>query len=181
MKSQGYDVINYIDDVIGFGTISTAQPSFDALTNLLQKLGLDISFKKLVQPATKVVCLRVAVNTENSTVAIPNENVTEILQKCKDWTGKTHSTKKELQSPLGSLLYIPKYVRSSRTFLNRMLDTLRNHFGTDHILLDMNFHREINWFKKFLKKINGKAFLTIALYRLPLSLMHVYRAWVLYI
>ena len=45
MKSQGYDLINYIDDVIGFGTISTARPSFDALTKLLQKLGLAISIK----------------------------------------------------------------------------------------------------------------------------------------
>ena len=39
-----------------------------------------------------------------------------------------------------------------------MLDTLRNHFVTDHILLDMNFYRDLNWFKKFLKKFNGRAF-----------------------
>ena len=66
MKSQGYDIINYIDDVIGFGTISTARPSFDALTKLLQKLGLDISVKKLVQPATKVTCLGVELHRGNS-------------------------------------------------------------------------------------------------------------------
>ena len=103
MKSQGYDIINYIDDVIGFGTISTARPSVDALTKLLQRLGLDISTKKLVQPATKVTCLVVEVDTKNFTLAIPNEKVSEILQKCHQWTGKTHSTKKDLQSLLGSL------------------------------------------------------------------------------
>ena len=48
MSNMGYDVINYIDDVIGFGTISTADPSYHTLLNLLQKLGLDISAKKLV-------------------------------------------------------------------------------------------------------------------------------------
>ena len=158
MKSQGHDVINYIDDVIGFGTTSTARPSFETLTKLLTNLGLDISIKKLVQPTTKVACLGVEVDTKNFTVAIPSEKVAEILQKCHQWTGKIHSTKKDLQSLLGSLLYISKCDRSSRTFLNRMLDTLRRHFGTDNITLDIDFHRDLNWFKKFLKKFNGTAF-----------------------
>ena len=48
MSNMGYDIINYIDDVIGFGTISTADPAYHTLLNLLQKLGLDISVKKLV-------------------------------------------------------------------------------------------------------------------------------------
>ena len=149
IKSQGHDVINYIDDVIGFGTVTTAKPSFETLTTLLQKLGLDISIKKLVQPATKVTCLGVEVDTEKFTVAIPDHKVAEILQKCNEWTNKTHSTKKELQSLLGSLLYISKCVKSSRAFLNRMLDTLRRHFSTDKIILDMEFHRDLNWFKNF--------------------------------
>ena len=46
MSNMGYDVINYIDDVIGFGTISTADPSYHTLLNLLQRLGLDINVKK---------------------------------------------------------------------------------------------------------------------------------------
>ena len=49
MSNMGYDVINYIDDVIGFGTISTADPSYQTLMNLLQRLGLDISVKKLAK------------------------------------------------------------------------------------------------------------------------------------
>ena len=158
MKSQGYDVINYIDDVIGFGTISTAKPSFDTLTKLLKNLGLDISVKKLVQPTTKATCLGVEVNTENFTVAIPQEKVSDILDQCKLWAAKTQCTKNELQSLLESLLYISKCVKCSRTFLNRMLDTLRRHFGTDSISLDIEFHRDLNWFKKFLKKFNGRAF-----------------------
>ena len=48
MKSRGYDVIKYIDDIIGFGTVSTGKASFDTLQDLLQKLGFQISLKKLV-------------------------------------------------------------------------------------------------------------------------------------
>ena len=80
MTSQGHDVINYIDDVIGFGTASTANTSFGALQALLQKLGFDISINKLVRPATKVTCLGVEVNSEEFTVAVPEEKLSNILE-----------------------------------------------------------------------------------------------------
>ena len=158
MGNMGYDVINYIDDVIGFGTISTADPSYQTLMNLLQKLGFDISIKKLVRPCTKATCLGVEVDTRNFTVAVPQEKLANIYQICTEWVGRQRCTKKQLQSLLGSLLYISKCVHSSRFFLNRMLDTLRSHFGKDEILLDINFHRDLNWFLKFLPYFNGTAF-----------------------
>ena len=54
MRSQGYDVINYLDDVIGFGTITTAEPSIETLKKSTSKLRLDISIKKLVHPTTNL-------------------------------------------------------------------------------------------------------------------------------
>ena len=158
MRSKGYDVINYIDDVIGFGTVSTAKASFDTLQDLLQKLGFQISLKKLVEPTTKVTCLGVDVDTKTFTISLPDEKLTNIITMCKKWSGKSQCTKKELQSLLGCLLYISKCVKTSRTFLNRMLDTLRAHFGKENIALDINFHRDLNWFQKFLSKFNGTAF-----------------------
>ena len=158
MKNMGHNVINYIDDIIGFGTISTAEPSYNTLIQLLQKLGLDISVKKLVQPCTKAICLGVEVDTKKFTVAVPQEKLANIQKICIHWVGRQNCTKKELQSLLGSLLYVSKCVKSARIFLNRMFDTLRSHFGKDHILLDHQFHRDLNWFTKFLPHFNGIAF-----------------------
>ena len=158
MKNKGYDVVNYIDDVIGFGTVSTATPSYNALFQLLQDLGFDISAKKLVQPCTKAICLGVEIDTENFTVSVPSEKLENIKKICQSWKNKTKCTKRELQSLLGSLLYISKCVKNSRFFLNRMLNTLRAHFGTDAINLDQDFHRDLNWFLRFLPQFNGTAF-----------------------
>ena len=108
--------MNYIDGVIGFGTVSTATPSYDALFQLLQKLGFDISMKKLVPPCTKAICLGVEIDTENFTVSVPQEKLENILKTCELWTNKNKCNKKELQSLLGSLLYISKCVKSSRFF-----------------------------------------------------------------
>ena len=45
-----------------------------------------------------------------------------------------------------------------RIFLNRMLDNLRLHFDKNDMLLDVNFHRDLNWFIKFLPHFNVIAF-----------------------
>ena len=158
MKSKGYDIINYIDDVIGFSTVSTSKPSFDTLQKLLRKLGFDMSLKKLVEPTTKVTCLGVEVDTKEFTNSVPDEKLNNVLCMCNNWSDKSQCTKKELQSLLGCLLYISKCVKTSRTFLNRMLDTLRAHFCKEKISLDINFHRDLNWLKKCLPKFNGTAF-----------------------
>ena len=97
-------------------------------------------------------------DTKNFTVAVPQEKRENICQMCTQWVGRQKCSKKQLQSLLGSLLYISKCVRGSHFFLNRMLDTLRSHFGRDNISLDVNFHRDLNWFLKFLPYFNGTAF-----------------------
>ena len=50
----------------------------------------------------------------------------EIVEMCKSWLSKTYCSKRQLQSLLGSLLYISKCVKPAHFFLNRMLALLRN-------------------------------------------------------
>ena len=125
MAQKGFSVTNYIDDIIGHLVMSKFKASFDALTALLLELGFDISKKKVVQPATRVTCLGVDIDTVEFTVSIPPDNVSEILSECQLWADRNEYTKKQLQSLLGKLLYVTKCVRISRPFLNCMLDLLR--------------------------------------------------------
>ena len=66
-------------------------------------------------------------------------------------------TKRQLQSLLGSLLYVSKCVRYSRFFLNRLLETLRNVSKT-YITLNADFQKDIAWFNRFLDVFNGTCF-----------------------
>ena len=54
---------------------------------------------------------------------------------CKNWTHKMVCTKQELQSLLGTLLYITKCVKPARYFLNRMLQPLRDSYNQENIFL----------------------------------------------
>ena len=158
MAEAGYCLTNYIDDLVGNATVSQAEPAFQKLQNLLQELGLTISHKKLVAPTTKCVCLGIEVDTVNSTLSIPQQKMEEILVVCQQWQNKNQCTRKELQSLLGSLLYIAKCVRYSRNFLNRMLDLLRQTHKESTINLTSEFIQDLSWFLRFAPKFNGTSF-----------------------
>ena len=125
MSKSNFHVMNYIDDIIGHSVCNEARKSFDYLKNLLLKLGFQLIENKIVTLSTKVTCLGVEINSENFTVSI-TQKLEDILNLCKSSTTKSKYTKRELQSHLGKLLYITKCVKSSRFFLNRMLDLLRS-------------------------------------------------------
>ena len=104
MKRHIYDVINYIDDFLGFGMPSVACALFDTLRDVMHQLGLTINDKKLVYPATQAVYLGVMVDTIEGTVSIPQEKLQNVTNMVTEWALKTHCNKRELQSLLGSLL-----------------------------------------------------------------------------
>ena len=159
IKNLGHNALmNYIDDLIYIGLPSKIYHSYYQLLSLLEELGLEISQSKLVSPSTSVVCLGIQVNTVARTLAIPDEKLAEIKQLCEQWVHKKNCTKNQLQSLLGSLLYITRCVRPARNFLNRMLQTLRDNVHTNFIVLSHHFFQDLNWFRGFLHQFNGVTF-----------------------
>ena len=124
MRRQGFTVLNYVDNFIGVATPSVARRSYDALLKLLQKLGLEVSIKKLVSPATKVTCLGVDMESVERMVSIPDAKLREIVLSVKEWLQKHFCCKRQLQSLLGNLLYVHKCVKPGR-----MLEPLRRSSG----------------------------------------------------
>ena len=155
MRREGFSVINYIDDFLGYGMPSVARASFDMLLRTMRQLGLDVSDKKLVEPATQAVCLGILVDTIEGTVSIPQGKLQAIKQTVTQWATKTHCTKRQLQSLLGMLLYVHKCVKPALSFLNRMLDVLRSAENREKINLTDDFHRHLKWFDTFLPLYNG--------------------------
>ena len=151
-------LFNYIDYLIYTGLPSKIHNSYQFLLNLLQELGLDISFKKLVPPATSVICLGILVDSVQKTISIPDQKLQEIKNTCHKWASKTYCSKTQLQSLLGLLLYITKCVKPARFFLliiNRMLQLLRDNHDVKKILLNKEFFSDLNWFHLFLSQYNG--------------------------
>ena len=160
LRCQGHCVTNYIDDFIGYGTPDVARRSYDCLRNVLERLGLTISEKKLVPPTTQAVCLGILIDTVNGTVSIPEEKLRQIKRSVIEWQHKERCSKRQLQSLLGQLLYIHKCVRPARLILNRMLDLLRQNYDASSINLTQPFKRDLRWFTRFLENYNGVSMYT---------------------
>ena len=159
MSQHGFpNLHNYIDDLIYIGLPSEIEKSYAFLLDLLAQLGLDISMKKLVPPSTAVTCLGIHIDTVARNIAIPPKKLQEIVTICKNWESKTYCSKRDLQSLLGSLLYITKWVAPARSFLNRMLELLRENVHTSKILLTTAFFKDLAWFNTFLENYNGVTF-----------------------
>ena len=78
MRRKGFTIIDYIDDYVGVGVPSVAWASFHALLDLMTQLGLTVSVKKLVRPATQATCLGVLIDTEKGTISIPPEKLRDV-------------------------------------------------------------------------------------------------------
>ena len=69
MRQCHFDVVNYIDDILGIDLPSRIDTSFDTLRHLLQDLGFQFSLKKLQARTTSLNCLGILVNTEDFSVS----------------------------------------------------------------------------------------------------------------
>ena len=125
MKQQDFTIFNYVDDLMGIGTVSTVHKVYSFLLNLLEKLGFPISSSKLESPSTRGNRLGVIVHTITCTctVAVPDKKLTEVLGKCNSAYKKKYLTR-ELQSIIGSLMFTEKCVKPTRFFVNRLLEGL---------------------------------------------------------
>ena len=100
IRQRDINVINYIDDFLGYGTPGVARRSYDALLDVMAQLGVTVSKKKLVASTTKAVCLGILIDTVEGTVAIPPEKLQDIKNMVKEWKNKQCCTKRQLQSSL---------------------------------------------------------------------------------
>ena len=120
MRQNGHCVIDYIDDYIGVGVPDAASRSYQFLIDLMNRLGLTISKKKLVETGTLVMCL--GVDSVQGTISIPEEKLQQVNKAVHEWLGKNVCTKRQHQSILGLLLYVHKCIKSAHVFLNRILE-----------------------------------------------------------
>ena len=109
MRQQGFPhLYNYVDDLIYCGLSPNIHQSFETLLELLTQMGLTINPKKLVAPSTSLICLGILINTETRTMSVPPDKLDSIIDMCSQWQNKTFCSKRQLQSLLGSLLYVSK-------------------------------------------------------------------------
>ena len=120
MRQHGFNIFNYVDDLVGIGPLSTVENACKFLLELLESLRFPISGSKLEPPSTRYNCLGVIVDTETATLSVPEGNLLEVIDKCRNAGEKASISKQQLQSIIGSLIFVVKCVKPTRYFVNRL-------------------------------------------------------------
>ena len=159
MSKEGVKLRCYIDDYIAVVPRSEADNIFHRLCTLLNELGLPINHDKLTPPTKGLECLGIYIDIDNNTMSISEEKLGAIYTECLDVSTKSIISKKKYQSLLGKLLYIQKCVKPARIFIDRILALFRANSHLARIQLSEEFHRDVQWFLKFLPAYNGISYI----------------------
>jgi hypothetical protein len=78
-------------------------------------------------------------NSLDMSLSMPEEKIRDTLELVTQWHSKQRASLHELRTLLGKLLYVAHVSSPARTFLNRMLATLRRCPQHGSVLLEENF------------------------------------------
>ena len=158
-SSRPYQACNYVDDLGGVeASKARALAAYNTLGMLLTDLGLAESAKKAEPPTRRITYLGVEFDSEQMTMSVPPEKVTEIKAEIGKWVRRTTINKKELQSLLGKLFWVAKVVKYARAFMGRLLAQLRSmndQKDSKKVRLLEESRKDILWWRTYLDTFNG--------------------------
>ena len=133
MFNFGFSCLNYLDDFAGAENEQNATFAFLLLRELFRKSGIEEAADKASPPSQIMVFLGVLFNSNSMTMEITSERLVEIRSLINDWLVKEFASLKEIQQLLGKLNFVGACVRSSRIFVNRILNWLRDCYATSSV------------------------------------------------
>jgi hypothetical protein len=166
MSDNGvFNVVRYVDDFLFGGPADSKQCESDITraVTLLESLGAPIAMDKFASegtPSTQIVFLGIQFDTIAMQMRLHPERIRELIALLTKWKAKRSCERRQLQSLIGKLVFAAKVVRAGRTFIARMLCTLRTVDDAKDgphakIELDSEFHADVRWWITFLESWNG--------------------------
>ena len=169
MHDRGADPVwNYMDDF--FTCDSATSPCARNLVIMTQTcvdLGFTLNPSKLVHPSTCLTLLGIEIDSIRQETRIEASRLNDTLAVLAAWEGRSHCTKRQLQSLLGTLNFICNVCRPGRTFMRRLVDLLsKPRSPSHHIRLTRQSKQDIHWWQEpmgscwwstFLPQWNGKS------------------------
>ena len=173
MGKHNFNIVNYLDDFAGAEVPMDADSAYEKLGAVLLEFGLMESKEKARSPATSMSFLGVEFNTVDLTLEVTDTRLLEINHLLKDWLRKKVTTRVEIESLVGKLMFVSKCVRSSRVFLSRILNFLRDMIPGVQYEVDLQLLLDLKWWHRFLHEFNGTVMMPFSNWSRPDSVIAV--------
>ena len=148
-------LLNYVDDFVGAELKDRIWEAYQALTQLLQHLRVEISEDKLVLPTTRLEFLGITFDSQRMAMEISKDKLDEIQAEINSWMTKTHARRKEVESLIGKLQFLAKCIRAGRVFLGRLIQWIWGMDRASNHTIPLEARKDIAWWGRCAESHNG--------------------------
>ena len=158
-RKLDYFLLNYVDDFVGAETRHRVWQAYQAPSSLLSQLRVEISKEKLVPPTTKLEFLGITFDSNTMTMEVSEDKLRDITSELSTWLTRTSATRKEVESVVGKLQFLAKYVRAGRVFLGRLIQWIQTMSRKGRYSIPIEARKDIAWWARFIQEYNGVSLL----------------------
>ena len=163
LKSRGVShQLHYLDDFLLVGAPNSTEcaQALQSTLQACQELGVPVATHKTEGPSCQLTFLGIRIDTLKMEISLPPDKLTYVTAMVLEWRNKKVAAKKQLQSLIGTLSHAASVVTPGRTFLRRMIETMKipkqQHH---HVRLNKEFQSDVQWWACFLPMWNGRSVL----------------------
>ena len=130
---------------------------FSEAMECFHRLGLPLSYKKLVDPTSSLVWLGIRIDISTRTISIPQEKLNKFIALIKSLMPATHISKVALMSLLGKVNHFSQVIKPARLFMARLLATLRGSYTMLSVPLDEEAKADMRWMLRYMLSCNTRS------------------------
>ena len=154
-RQLGYFLLNYVDDFVGAELRDKIWQAYQALSTILERLGVDTSEDKIVPPTTRLEFLGITFDSETMTMEISQEKLQEIKMELHTWLYKTSARRREVESLVGKLQFMAKCMKPGRIFLARLIQWISKMDRRLQYTIPLEARKDIAWWARCILEHNG--------------------------
>ncbi|XP_063295365.1 serine/threonine-protein kinase N2-like [Pelobates fuscus] len=150
-------VIHYLDDFLTVEKQDTIPHSINKTVALFKTLGVPVAENKTMGPTTKLTFLGIDLDSAAMQVSLPADKVQRIRVEIGSFLDNGTTSRKDLQSLLGSLNFAMRIIPQGRAFISRLLRLLPDLPNDDsRVTLDSQARADLTMWHHFLSDWNGR-------------------------
>ena len=154
-KKEGFDNVNYLDDLGGAEESKKADNAYQFLGEILKRIGILESESKAKPPSQIAIFLGILYNTVGMTMELTEERLRELNNLLEIWSKKNTATLKEIQQIVGKLNFACSTVRTGRVFISKMINMMKEFPQSGRRRLTEDFKKDLSWWKTYMKEFDG--------------------------
>ncbi|XP_023931439.1 uncharacterized protein LOC112041917, partial [Lingula anatina] len=151
MERRGFNVVVYLDDFLVIGeTFNECRDAYNALINLLRRLGFSVNWKKVCDPTTRLTFLGTVIDTVAGTLSLEKQKMSALITCLKQYMARKRASRRQLESLAGKLVWASNVIPWGKTHVRPIFNAISTLKKAAHKCKLDSLRRDFLWWNKWL-------------------------------